>query len=440
MKPARSIRLWLPPAAALPWVRVPGVSAFALAAIVFVVALGGVLACGSSGDGGSGDSNCGAGECKILASDGRDIDTFGFSVAIAGDVIVVGAASDDTGDRSGSAYVYRFDGTDWVEEQKLTASDASTNQQFGISVAVSGDLIVVGAQLDDDNGNTAGAAYIYRFDGASWVQERKLLTSDGATGDLFGIAVAIAGNAIVVGAFRDDDSGNESGSAYVFRFDGANWIEEDKLTASDGAAFQFFGISVAITADVIVIGADLDGENGLFAGAAYVYRFDGADWIEEQKLTSSDGVSGDLFGISVAIAGDVVVVGAYLDDVVGKNSGSAYVYRHDGAAWVEEDKLTNSDGAPEDFFGINVALDADLIVVGADLDDDDGSRSGSAYAYRYNGVKWIEERKITASDANAGDFFGISVALAGDMLVVGAYLDDDRGIDSGSAYVYELEP
>ncbi|MBW2390750.1 MAG: FG-GAP repeat protein, partial [Deltaproteobacteria bacterium] len=333
MKPARSIRLRLPPTAALPWIRVPGVSVFALSAIVFVVALGGVVACGSSGDGGSSDSSCGSGECKILASDGQGIDTFGFSVAIAGDVIVVGAASDDFGNRSGSAYVYRFDGADWVEEQKLTASDPMLNQQFGISVATSGDLIVVGAQLDEDSGASAGAAYIYRFDGASWVEEQKLLASDGATGALFGIAVAIAGNAIVVGAFNDDDSGSLSGSAYVFRFDGTNWVEEDKLTASDGAAFKFFGNSVAISADLIVVGAEFDGENGLFAGAAYVYRFDGTDWIEEQKLTGSDGASGDLFGFSVAIAGDVVVVGANRDDEVGEDSGSAYVYRYDGVTW-----------------------------------------------------------------------------------------------------------
>ncbi len=189
-----------------------------------------------------------------------------------------------------------------------------------------------------------------------------------------------------------------------------------------------------------MVGADLDGENGLFAGAAYVYRYDGTNWAEEQKLTGSDGTSGDLFGFSVAVAGAVVVVGAYLDDEVGKDSGSAYVYRHDGIGWVEEDKLTNSDGAVEDHFGINVALDGELIVVGANLDDDDGSRSGSAYSYRLDGAEWVEERKITASDADTGDFFGISVALAGDTLVVGAYLDNDSGIGSGSAYVYELEP
>ena len=259
-------------------------------------------------------------------------------------------------------------------------------------------------------------------------EDYKLLASDGANGDEFGRSVAVDGDTVVVGADGDDDNGSNSGSAYVYRFDGTDWIET-KLLASDGASNDYFGYSVAVDGDTVVVGARYDDDNGPYSGSAYVYRFDGSDWIET-KLLASDGASDDQFGLSVAVDGDTVVVGTLVDGYYG-GVESAYVYRFDGSSWIET-KLLASDGAEYDCFGYSVAVDGDTVVVGAYHDDDNGSSSGSAYVYRFDGTDWIET-KLLASDGASNDYFGYSVAVDGDTVVVGAYRDDDY---TGSAYVY----
>ena len=380
-------------------------------------------------------------ETKLTASDGTAGDVFGYSVAIAGDTIVVGATLDDTdnGQDSGSAYVFTGAGTTWTEQAKLTASDGAASDDFGISVAIAGDTIVVGAYRDDiDNNNTnSGSAYVFTRTGTTWTEQANLMASDGASSDRFGISVSIAGDTIVVGAHQNDDNGTNSGSAYVFTHSGATWTEQAKLLASDGGADDEFGISVAIAGDTIVVGGDDD--SGSSSGSAYVYTRTGTTWTEQAKLTASDGAAGDEFGHSVAVVGETIVVGARLDDDNGTNSGSAYVFTGTGTAWTEQAKLTASDGAAFDEFGTSVAIAGDNIVVGAYRDDDNGDRSGSAYVYVWTGSTWTEEAKLTAGDGVEFDHFGWSVATAGDTIVVGARRDDtDNGIDSGSAYIYDL--
>ena len=165
---------------------------------------------------------------KILAADGVEDDEFAHSVSISGLVLAVGApGDDDEGTNSGSVYVYRFDGMDWIEEQKLTASDGVMNDEFGYSVSLDGDVLVVGSWADDDNGDESGSVYVYRFDGADWIEEDKLTASDGEPGDNLGWSVAVSGDVIVAGAIGNDDNGSQSGSAYVYRFDGADWNEEE---------------------------------------------------------------------------------------------------------------------------------------------------------------------------------------------------------------------
>ncbi len=278
--------------------------------------------------------------------------------------------------------------------------------------------------------------------GASFAQppdEFKILASDGAAGDLFGESVSISGDVAIVGARLDDDNGVNSGSAYVFRLVGGSWIEEAKLTASDGAASDLFGFSVSISGDVAIVGAFFDDDNGTDSGSAYVFRHSGEGvWTQEAKLTASDGAAADRFGISVSISGDVAIVGARLDDDNGSSSGSAYVFRLVGGSWIEEAKLTASDGAAFDRFGISVSISGDVAIVGARLDDDNGSSSGSAYVFRLVGGSWIEEAKLTASDGAAFDRFGISVSISGDVAIVGAFFDDDNGSSSGSAYIYSF--
>jgi microcompartment protein CcmL/EutN len=371
---------------------------------------------------------------KLTASDAASGDQFGTSVAVSGDTAVIGAfLDDDAGSGSGSVYVFTRSGTTWTEQQKLTASDAAAADIFGNSVSVSGDTAVIGAVQDDDAGGTSGSAYVFTRSGTTWTEEAKLTASDAAAGDRFGNSVAVSGDTAVVGAFLDDDAGGTSGSAYVFTRSGTTWTEQQKLTASDAAANDEFGISVAVTGDTTVIGATGDANE---SGAAYVFTRSGTTWTEQAKLIASDVALDDDFGRSVAVTGDTAVVGASSNDDAGSGSGSAYVFIRSGTTWTEEAKLTASDAAAADIFGNSVSVSGDTAVVGASSNDDAGSGSGSAYVFTRSGTTWTEEAKLTASDAATGDIFGRSVAVSGDTAVVGASSNDDAGSGSGSAYVF----
>jgi len=305
-------------------------------------------------------------------------------------------------------------------ETKITASDGASGDNFGISVAVGSGRIVVGARLDGDNGTNSGSAYIFDLDGN---QLTKITASDGAAGDFFGRSVAVGSGRIVVGADRDGDNGNLSGSAYIFDLDGNQLT---KITASDGAANDFFGSSVAVGSDRIVVAANRDGDNGTDSGSAYIFDLDGN---ELAKITASDGAPNDYFGYSVAVGSGRIVVGAYGDDDNGSGSGSAYIFDLDGNQLT---KITASDGAGGERFGYSVAVGSGRIVVGAYLDDN----NGSAYIFDLDGN---EVAKITASDGAADDYFGGSVAVGSDRIVVSAYRNDDNGSDSGSAYIFDLD-
>ena len=358
------------------------------------------------------------------------------------DTIIVGANRDDnSGTDSGSAYVYTRTGTTWTEQAKLTASDGANGDQFGSSVAIAGDTMVVGSRFGvNGNATSSGSAYVFTRTGTTWTEQAKLTASDGAPVDEFGRSVAIAGDTIVVGSWRDDDNGTDSGSAYVYMRTGITWTEQAKLTASDGVAEDYFGRSVAIVGDTIVVGSHYDDDNGQDSGSAYVFTRVETNWTQQAKLTASDGAANDHFGVSVAIADDTIVVGAYQHDTDnGEDSGSAYVFTHTGATWTEQAKLTATDGADSDWFGVSVAIVGDTIGVGAYYDDDNGSRSGSAYVFTHTGTTWTEQAKLTASDGATGDEFGVSVAIAGDTIVVGSWQDDtENGGNSGSAYTYDL--
>ncbi len=369
---------------------------------------------------------------KLTASDGEENDQFGNAVSISVDTIVVGASADDA--NRGGAYVFERNqgGADlWGQVTKLTASDGAASDSFGQSVSISGDTIVVGALVNDA---FKGGAYVFgRNQGGAdiWGQVTKLTASDRAGGDRFGISVSISGDTILVGAVGDDSF---RGSGYVFgRNQGGtdNWGEITKLTASDGVAHDRFGASVSISVDTIVVGASADDAN---RGGAYVFERNqgGADlWGEVTKLTASDGEAGDQFGFSVSISGDTILASAFADDSL---SGSAYVFeRNQGAAdnWGELKKLTASDGESGDQFGISVSISGATIIVGADVDD---SQRGAAYLYVNGCDNWIERDKQTASDRAVTDQFGDSVSISGDTIVVGAFGDDSF---IGAAYVFE---
>ncbi len=329
------------------------------------------------------------------------------------------------------------------EVAKLLASDGTAFDEFGRSVAVDGDTAVIGTLYDDDNGRDAGSAYVFTRDSTGeWSEQAKLLASDGAPGDLFGYSVAMDGDMVVIGAPHDEDNGSLSGSVYVFTRDSTGgWGEQAKLLASDGATYDRFGWSVAVDGYTAVIGAYKDEDNGWYSGSAYAFTRDSTGgWSEQAKLLPSDGAADDRFGYSVAVDGDTAVIGADGDNDNGQSSGSAYVFTRDSTgAWSEQAKLFASDGAVSDQFGWSVAVDGYTAVIGAFGDDDNGPTSGSAYAFTRDSTgEWSEQAKLLAGDGVASDRFGHSVAVNGDTAVIGAYWDNDNGSDSGSAYVFSI--
>lgn len=381
----------------------------------------------------------------LIGSDLAANDLSGNSVAIDGDTAVVGNPGDDNigGTAAGSAYVFVQSGGVWTQQVKLLASDGAEGDTFGTSVAIYGDTIIVGAQQDDHAGGAqSGSAYIFVRSGGVWSQQAKLTASDAAANDFFGISVALFKDTAVIGAFNDDHTSLiDPGGAYVFVRCGTTWSQQTKLTAADAAAGDRFGRSVAIHENRAVVGASSeDNAGGNNAGAAYVFVRAGTFWSQTHKLTASDAAADDFFGDAVAVYEDTIVSGSPVDDhAAGANAGAAYVFVRDGAAWPEEAKLTAPDGAAGDEFGNAVAVSDTRVVVGAQLQLGSGIRPGAAYIYGSVGGVWTFFTKLMGSDPGSIDLFGESVSLSGDLVAVGVRQDDTlAGANSGSAHIFDI--
>ncbi len=355
-------------------------------------------------------------------------ESLGMSVAVDGDTIVIGGSD-------AQVYVRTAVGS-WRLEASLLALDSTTYDQFGRSVAISGDTVVVGAPGNDHAGGFSGAAYVFVRSGSTWIQEARLVAADAEASDFFGGSVAISGNTILVGAPLDDNAEPNSGSAYVFTRSAGLWTQENKLIVEDGAAGDTFGNSVAISSDTAIIGAHFEDGSGVNSGAAYVFLHSGTVWTLQQTLTASDADGYDQFGESVAIWGDAVVVGASGNDDVAANSGSAYVFVRNGSAWTESAKLSAPDPRGSAWFGQSVAIGETAVVVGAWGDNGQDIDSGAAYVYADAGGTWGMEAMLIDAEGEAGDELGRSVAISGDTVVVGAPEDARSEFVSGSAGVY----
>ena len=380
-------------------------------------------------------------EAKLVAgtNDAESVAYFGYSVSLSGDTALVGAFLDNEGATdNGSAFVFERSGNWWVKQAKLTASDGTSADWFGRSVSVSGDTALVGADGDDDNGSFSGSAYVFTRSGTVWSEEDKLTASDAASGDRLGWSVSLFADTALVGANGDDDNGSDSGSAYVFTRAGTVWTEEAKLLPSDGLGGDEFGFSVSLSGDTALVGAYRDDVQPLIDnGSAYVYTRVGTVWSEEDKLTASDGAVADRFGVSVSLSGDTALIGAYREDPALTDAGSAYVFTRAGTVWSEEAKLTASDPGSHDFFGWAVSLSGDTAWVGAYQEDPPLADAGSAYVFTRVGTVWSDAVKRYADDTTSNANLGWSVSLSGDTALVGAYRDDVRPLsDSGSAFVY----
>ena len=335
-------------------------------------------------------------DAKLIASDGEAGARFGFSLSISGDTLVVGVPGDD--DFLGAAYVFVRNMGVWREQQKLTASDRE-EVEFGFSVSISGNTVVVGAPFD---GLARGAAYVFVRNMGVWREQQKFIASDRE--EEFGFSVSISSDTIVIGA-----PGNV-GSVYIFTRSMGTWSEQQKLTASDSTTENNnFGYSVSISGDTVVVGA-------LNVKSAYVFVRSIGTWSEQQKISASDGSSRNFFGWSVSISDNTIVAGA-------PGAGAAYIFTRSGNIWVEKQKLAIEG------LGESVSISGNILVA---------STLGSAYIFTRSKSTWIEQEKLIASDGEAGDRLGDSVSISGDTVVVGASNDDDNGSSSGSAYVFNL--
>lgn len=364
-------------------------------------------------------------------------DLYGAAVSVADDVGIVGVWTDNEhGNSTGAAHIFRRNGSAWVHEQALRIDDATVFDYFGVALAIAGDVAVVGAPGEDDRTTDGGAVYIYRHAGSSWVLDAELFPNDLQVEERFGNAVALSGDTLLVGAWTDNGLGLASGSAYVFRHVGMQWVQEAKLLASDGAAGDWFGRSVALSGDTAVIGAPNDDDLGVNAGSVYVFQRSGSTWAQEAKLYGDDTFAGDQLGTAVAVAGDVLVAGAPYFSTAGPASGAAYVFRRSGTSWAVEQKLLPVSGAVLDYFGYSVAMADDTAVIGAPLDGQLGFNSGTAYVFRHRGGTWTEEARLLASNGRAYNYLGISAALSGDTVILGS-ADTDAAADTSSVgYVF----
>jgi len=419
--------------------------------------------------------------------------------------VVVGSPSEDSaatgingddGDNSASAagavYVFVRDGATWSQQAYLKASNTDGGDFFGVSVAVSGDTIVVGARLEDstatgvngDEGDNAapgsGAAYVFVRNGETWTQQAYLKASNPDGGDEFGSSVAISGDVVIIGAPKEDSNatgvdGDESnnlagnsGAAYVFVRDGVTWSQQAYLKASNTENGDDFGVSLAVSGATVVVGARFEDSNatgvdgdetsnsGSDSGAAYVFVREDATWSQQAYLKASNTGNGDWFGFSVAVFGDTVVVGSFEEDssATGVNgdedsndavsAGAAYVFVRNGITWSQQAYLKASNSAAIDQFGYTVAVADDTVVVGARLEDsnatgvngnDDGNSaldSGAAYVFaRDDTGDWSQQFYLKASNTDSGDLFGASIAVSGRSVVVGAIQEDSAagGVD-----------
>ncbi len=371
---------------------------------------------------------------KLLAADGASDDQLGSAVCISGNIAIVGAPNENGA--TGAAYIYLNNNGVWSQQQKLTASDATTDDNFGCAVSVNGDLAIVGAYLEDGTGINRGAAYIFKNILGVWQEYTKLMAYDAEDQDYFGGAVSITDEYAIVGAIGEDAGGTSAGAVYVYNLSSGIWIGDIKLMAADAGANMYFGKSVGISGDYIIVGAHFDDAWGDGTGAAYLFKRNAAIWIEHQKLVASNVQPLDYFGVSVDIFGDFAIVGAWGVDGAGSDRGAAYIFINNAETWSEHLILTAPDGEDGDEFGKSVSISGDFAIVGSHLEDDGGTEAGAAYIYRGYAVAWAYVDKIGALDADADDEFGSSVCVSGDYAIVGAPYNDDSGLESGSAYVF----
>ncbi len=446
-----------------------------------------------------------------LKASNTDIgDAFGTALAVSGDTVVIGAPDEDSeatgvngnnadnsSDSSGAAYVFVRTGTTWAQQAYLKASNTDPGDQFGKSVSVSGDTIVVGAPNEKSsavgvNGNQAsnglilaGAAYVFVRNGTTWTQQAYLKASNTASFNYFGHSVTVDGNTVAVAA----PQAQSSGAVYLFVRSGTTWTQQAAFPGSNTGGQDQFGWSVGLSGDTLVVGANQEDSNAtgvnntgtgpaplqFNSGAAYVFMRIGSSWVQEAYLKASNTGEKDLFGTTVAVSGDTVVVGALFEDSnargvnttgtdanINFDSGAAYVFVRSSGSWTQQAYLKASNSEEGDVFGASVAISGNTLVVGASDEDStvfgingsqtsDGAdtfNSGAAYVFVRSGSTWTQQAYLKASNTDEGDYFGTTVAISGDTVVTGAPYEssnstgvnanatNNNAVDAGAAYTF----
>lgn len=334
------------------------------------------------------------------------------------------------------------------EQAKLLASNGVAGDRLGYSIAIdsSGDTVIVGAYAADPLGYLqAGAVYVFVRVTGTWSQQAILIANDKANNDYFGYSVGISndGNRAIIGASQDDSN---KGAAYIFTRSGTTWSQEYKIVDANGASNFYFGCAVAMSGngDRVVIGAYADNLGGTSSGAAAIYnRSVTSTWSLASKVQASDAAPSDLFGIAVSISrdGSTVLVGAYLDDDKGTSSGSAYVFTEISTIWIQQAKLVPADGAASDNFGRSLCLsgDGNIAVISSFLDDTAFTDAGSAYIFKRNpDTSWVQYAKITPSDPVLEHWLGGCVYINENatMVALSANGDDTKGTNAGAVYIF----
>ncbi len=411
-------------------------------------------------------------EAYLKAANNGVDDEFGRRVSISGDTLAVGAtledsnettvtngataSADDSNANSGAVYIYKRTGSSWAQEAYIKASNSGFDDQFGFNFSLNGDTLAVGVYLEDSNqttitngvgasadnsSNASGAVYVYKRSGLAWIQEAYLKAVNNGAGDRFGWNVSLSGDSLAVGAVYEgsnqttitngagasvDNSNSNSGAAYVYKRTASLWAQEAYIKAANNSAVDRFGWSISLSGDTLAVGAIFEDSNqttitngtaaslddsNLNSGAVYVYKRTGAAWVQDAYIKASNNGAGDEFGSNIAISGDTLAVGAIFEDS-------------------NQTTITNGAGASS---------------------DDSIANSGAVYVFKRTGAVWVQEGYLKAANTGAEDWFGTSVSLSGDTLVVGAHQEDsnqstitngalasadDTSSNSGAVYVY----
>jgi hypothetical protein len=387
-------------------------------------------------------TNCFAAQSIILADDGKAGDSFGFSAAIDGTTVLIGAykADIDGVTDAGAAYVYVLGESGWRQQAKLVAEPAFAEDTLGGNVALNNNVAMLGVSRRDDKGKDSGAVVSFEREMNTWKQRHIFTAPDAKSGDAFGQSIALTENFLVIGAPHSDALGIDSGAAYIYKRESDTWRYQTKITARDGIAGDLFGISVAIDGNTILVGADLHDEKAENAGAVYVYVLKKNKWKQEAKLMASDGGKTDIFGVRVALSKDTALVSARRDDTeeLGIDAGSAYIFVRDGSTWTQQVKLTSPDGQADDRFGRGVSLSDDTAIISAMNHDANGSNTGALYVYKKGLDGWHYTSKFVAKSSMSDDKFGWNVGLSDGVAIVATPNHDAQGQESGAVFIQDL--